>query len=168
MNWKSVLFCSLIVLSLSLECYAAEQAAKVSLQPGTFSAEVSGHVHLKFSGKAHVFRSPGGDWGIQLIKPQEGDTPVTSVLIMLPAKTQAGTHKLGAYEEIFDGTGKVTGAGATFSSPEIVCLKAEGTLNLTSAGPEFSGNFQFTAQAGFDASQKLTVQGEFHKLPIQK
>ena len=168
MNWKIVLICFAVLLSLYPECFASEQAAKVSLKPGTFSAEVSGHVRLKFSGKAHAFRSPSGDWGIQLIKPQEGNTPVTSVLIMFPAKTQAGTHKLGAYEEIFDGSGKVTSLGATFSSPEIVCLKAEGSLNLTSAGPDFSGNFQFTAQAGFDPSQKLTVQGTFHKLQIQE
>jgi hypothetical protein len=162
-------------ISLSLLCgmfllFAASghaQNPKQTLEPGTFEAEVSGAVDLNWNGKAHAFKSPKGDWGIQLIKLQKGDDPVTSVLIMLPAELKPGIAKITAYEKAYDSSGKVTAVGAVFSSPTIVGINAEGTLNLSSAGSEFTGTFEFSVQSGFDKSQKYLVKGTFNKLKVE-
>lgn len=147
--------------------FAYAQNPKQTLAPGTFDAKVSGAADLKWTGNAHVFKSPKGDWGIQLIKLEKGNSPVTSVLMMLPADLKVGIAKITAYEKSYDSSGKVTAVGAVFSSPTIVGINAEGTLNLTSAGPEFTGTFEFSAQSGFDKSQKYLVKGAFNKLAIE-
>lgn len=158
-----------LLCGIFLLCAASgfAQNPKQTLQPGTFEAEVSGAADLKWKGNAHAFKSPKGDWGIQLIKLEKGNSPVTSVLIMLPAELKAGIAKIMAYEKAYDSSGKVTAVGAVFSSPTIVGINADGTLNLTSAGPEFTGSFEFNVQSGFDKSQKYLVKGAFNKLKVE-
>jgi hypothetical protein len=145
------------------------QTQKSAPGAGSFEVEVSGPTSLKWTGTAEAFKAPKGDWGIQLIQKEKSNSPVTSVLIMLPASTKpGGAIPITAYEKAFDANGNVTSVGAVFSSPSIVAINAEGTLSLSSVGPEFTGTFEFHAQSGFDKSQKFTVKGSFNKLPLPK
>lgn len=139
---------------------------KAVLLPGTFHVEVSGGIDMKWEGKAHAFLS-GKDWGIQLVKQEKATTAVTSVLIMLPGVIKTGSSKIVAYEKAYGTSGKVIAVGAVFSGPNIAGTNAEGTLTLSSAGPEFTGDFEFTAQSGFDRSQKFLVKGAFNKLVVE-
>jgi hypothetical protein len=146
---------------------AQSQTIAAGLQPGHFQADVSGTLQIHLQGEALLKRSPQGDWSITMAAKEKPDSPPRTVILVFPGKIKPGSYEIRPYERAFSENGKVEFVGGTFNSYEIQGVNGAGKLELTKAGPTYSGTFEISVES-YDHQAKASVKGSFYELEEQK
>jgi hypothetical protein len=154
------------IVMLALAACSSQQAEPTlevyENEVGSFIVNVSGDHQRDFNG-AGVYADLG-DEGIILTLSDE-NAAMTAVLIALPAGIEAGTYDLISYTGVFEESGGVSAAGASYTEGgTIYGSVTAGSITLQTLNP-LTGNFTFSAT---NEGKTVTVNGIMNQIPAME